>query len=217
MTEMDARVAQTNQALDDLKKQYRRDEAEVRGIEDTIAKTQAKLNAVKTNKEYQAMLKAVDDLKLKSSNLEDHMLASLEQIETAEDQKRSLLADRDDLKGEIEEKRAQITSHAEMQREKIGGLLQEREGIWHQLPPKWQALFNRAVHQGKGIGVAAVIEAVCQACRVNLPPQLYIDLMRMHTMLLCPNCQRIIYPSTIWDREEKRKTNESQSKKLRSE
>ena len=206
LSAMTAQVEQSCKTLDDLKKLYRNDESEIRGFEDTIAKTQAKLNSVKTNKEYQAMLKAIDDLKLKSSNLEDTMLAALEQIEIAEAQKVSLHADLDDLGSDIEEQKAQITKKAEEQKGKIRRQQQEREMIWSQLPPKWQTLYQRAVQQGKGIGAAAVIEAVCQVCRVNLPPQLFIDLMRMNSIILCPNCQRIMYPNTVWDNEKKNKS-----------
>jgi predicted nucleic acid-binding Zn-ribbon protein len=188
-----------------LQKQYRQDESDGRSIDDTIAKTQAKLNSVKTNKEYQAMLKAVEDLEHKKSDLEDQMLGALDQIESAESKFVSLNADFDDLKQEVEAKKAEINQKADKQREELNRLQQEREATWNQLPQKLQAIYQRVSRQGRGIGVAAVTDALCQVCRVNIPSQLFIDLMRMHTMIQCPNCQRIMYPCTIWDNEPEHK------------
>ncbi|MBT8341914.1 MAG: hypothetical protein KJP07_18065, partial [Desulfatitalea sp.] len=62
-----------------------------------------------------------------------------------------------------------------------------------------QTLYSRAKQQGHGIAVAAVIDAVCQVCRVGIPPQSYIELMRLGSMNMCPNCQRIIYPAAVID------------------
>ena len=216
LSAMAAQVEENATELDALKKQYRNDESEVRSIEDTIKKTQAKLNSVKTNKEYQAMLKSIDDLNAKNSNLQDNILGSLDLIEAAEKKSTSLLADQKDLKEEIEEKKSAVLLAAEEQKEKIGRLQTERQGIWEQLPPKWQNVYGRALKQGKGLGVTVVNQAVCQACRVNLPPQLFIDLMRLKSMILCPNCQRIMYPATIWDVQEK-SVKKQEQKEVRSE
>ena len=57
------------------------------------------------------------------------------------------------------------------------------------------------MHQGHGIAVAAVVDGVCQVCRINIPPQAYIELMRLDAMSLCPNCQRIIYPKPVIEGE----------------
>ena len=44
-----------------------------------IAKSKEKLTSVKTNKEYQALLKEIDDLKNANSKIEDQMFEILEQ------------------------------------------------------------------------------------------------------------------------------------------
>jgi hypothetical protein len=56
-------------------------------------------------------------------------------------------------------------------------------------------------HQNAGIAVAGVMDAVCQVCRMNIPPQLFIELMRMQNILMCPHCQRIIYPQNLMAEE----------------
>ena len=72
-------------AMEHLKKKYRDLESDTKANESKIAKSQEKLSAVKTNKEYQALLKEIDDIKGMNSALEDEMLVCLEQMESFEE------------------------------------------------------------------------------------------------------------------------------------
>jgi hypothetical protein len=194
---MEQQVAQSQLQLDTFKKQYRSDENEIKSIDAGIGKSDGKLGSVKTNKEYQSILKEIDDLKLKKSTIEDRMLEMLEQIEGAEQQVKVLKADRADLASEVEEQQNLIRKEAEAQSRELASLNKEREEIWGELEPKMQKMYSRAKQQGKGIAVAAVADGVCHVCRINIPPQAFIELMRLESMSMCPNCQRIIYPKAV--------------------
>ena len=78
-------VEESETALDDLRKKYRDIEAELNMNTPRIEKSKEKLRAVKNNKEYQSLLKEIEDLKNQSSSMEDSMLECLEQIESSED------------------------------------------------------------------------------------------------------------------------------------
>lgn len=185
--------------LEQLKKQYRQDESDLKSIEAAIVKGEEKLHAVKTNKEYQSTLKEIDEFKLKASATEDRMLTALDRIEEAEKQVSILKDDLVDMQGEIEDQRKTIRNEAEDQREKLEILDQKRESVWSDLDVKLQRTYERAMRQGNGIAVAAVVDGVCQVCRMNLPPQAFIELMRMNGLQMCPACQRLIYPQAMID------------------
>ena len=201
LTEYEQKVSQNGQTLDELRKQYRSGESEVQMIESQIVKSQEKLRAVKTNKEYQSTLKEIDDLKSKTSRIEDRMLEVLDEIESAEHIGRQAEADLAEVKIQMEEKQEQIRTHSEQQQNVLSRRLQERDAVLEQLDSKTKVRYNRVKQQGRGIAMAAVIDAVCQVCRMNIPPQLFNELMRMDEMLMCPNCQRIIYPKVEIDKE----------------
>lgn len=194
LTEYEDKVERNRQLLDALKKQYRSDESEVQMIESQVVKSQEKLSAVKTNKEYQSTLKEIDDLKAKASQIEDRMIEVLDQIESAESEGREDLADLAEVKIQVEEKQKQIRSQSEQKQGVLSSCLQERDVVLERLDSNTREHYNRVKRQGRGIAVAAVVDAVCQVCRMNIPPQLFNELMRMDGMLMCPNCQRIIYP-----------------------
>ncbi len=197
MAAMDQQVTEGQLQLDGVKKQYRSDENEIRSIEAGVEKSDAKLGSVKTNKEYQSILKEIDDLKLKKGVIEDRMIEMLEQIEKVEKQVKVLKADRADLAREIEEQQNLIRKEAEERSRELASLSREREEIWAELEPKMQKIYGRAKQQGKGTAVAAVVDGVCQVCRMNIPPQAFIELLRLDSMSMCPNCQRIIYPKAV--------------------
>ena len=195
------RVADRQIALDELRKQYRSDENEIKLIDTQISKSKEKLRAVKTNKEYQSILKEIDDMKQKSSTIEDQMLTMLDGMEKAESDVAEQKSDFADVKRETAAKEEEIRRIAEQQQGILTQLQQERDSILGAVPTKLQSLYARVQRQGQGIAVAAVVDAVCQVCRMNIPPQLYNELLRLDMVRMCPNCQRIIYPKVLLEED----------------
>lgn len=200
LTEYEDKVAQDRDALESLRKEYRAGESEVQMVEAQIAKSQEKLGAVKTNKEYQSTLKEIDDLKAKASQVEDQMLEALDRIESTENQAREDRADLAEVKIQVEQQQAEIREQSEQQKDLLASRLKERDKVLDRLDSSTQAHYNRVKRQGRGTAIAAVVDAVCQVCRMNIPPQLFNELMRMDSMFLCPNCQRIIYPKVALEK-----------------
>ena len=194
------RVSHQEQMLDDLKKQFRSDEDEVQMIETQVVKSKEKLGAVKTNKEYQSMLKEIDELKIKSSDLEDPMLEHLDRIESSEKDLTEKKADLADVSYEIQQKQDEIRKNADKQRVEMASMVQKRGEIWNDIEEKLRGVYENVKRQGNGIAMAEIIDGVCQACRMNIPPQLYNDLMRMDSIRMCPHCQRIMYPKAVMDK-----------------
>ena len=202
INEYEEKLAAGQAQLSDLRTQYREDETENKSIEDRINKDNEKLRAVKTNKEYQTMLKEIDELKKKSSLLEDRMLVNLDAIEQTETHLDNLKKETAVVKSEIEQQQGEILKQAEGERQALEKCRQERDGIFLCLDQKMQQLFEKVKVQGRGIAVAAIVEGVCQVCRMGIPPQMFNELLRMDSVRLCPNCQRIIYPKILIEPDE---------------
>ena len=135
-----ARVDEQEQNLTDIKKAYRSNEDEVQMTEVQIAKSKEKLSAVKTNKEYQSMLKEIDELNEKSSSIEDQMLADLDQIEIYEKELVERKADLTDAQSDIIQRQDEIRQKADRQKSELDELTDEREKIWSTLESKMQRI-----------------------------------------------------------------------------
>lgn len=177
-----------------LKKKYREQDREVQTMLSNIRKSEIKLSAVKTNKEYQSVLKEIEDLKRKKSDIEDEMIAYLETVDDAEvsleSKKKQLAA----YTREINNQKKKVQDEAEQNRNRLVELEEEHrhalKEIHSELMEKYKRI--REKHAG-GIAIVSVENAVCTGCNVNLPPQMYNELQRFDSLRFCPNCQRIIY------------------------
>ena len=181
-------------ALDDLRKKYRDIEAELNMNAPRIEKSKEKLRAVKTNKEYQSLLKEIEDLNKQSSLMEDDMLECLEQIETSEASVKQSETEFKSVAEHIQQEKADVEKEAEKGRRDLEALKAEWEQVSAAVDPGLLQTFEKVRQKVGGITIAPVINAVCQACNMNIPPQLYNELQRFDSLKYCPSCQRIIYP-----------------------
>jgi predicted nucleic acid-binding Zn-ribbon protein len=168
-------------------------EREVEDLERRKAKSKEKLLEVKSNKEYQAMLKEIDDLDDLIRGCEDRIIEQMETAEVLVEQTREHERVLSEARNKLQREGAQL----EMEATKADALIESLEGQKEQLEPQIPSdllkryQFLRA-NRG-GVALAPVNKGTCQVCHMNLPPQAVIDLQKDEMMMHCPNCQRIIY------------------------
>jgi predicted nucleic acid-binding Zn-ribbon protein len=200
LADLDAKLADSqgevtglSEELEASRKAYRQGELDIKANQETITKSDAKLRQVKTNKEYQATLREIDELKRKNSALEDDLLGLLDKIESAEKD----LAEREgrahQRKNEILAEQKTIREEADEKKRLMTGLAAERDDIVGTLPNTiMRQVEDVKNHVGRPI-IASVSAAICNGCNMNIPPQLYNELQRCDSIKRCPMCQRIIY------------------------
>jgi predicted nucleic acid-binding Zn-ribbon protein len=160
---------------------------------DTIKKTKDRLLEVKTNKEYQAILKEIENIEKKNGEIEDEIISGLDQIDHMRTEVRKKEKDFETRRSqyEKEKKKAEIDlsqlDHDLHDTEKRADAL--RKQIRDELLKRYETIKGRR----NGIAVALAWKEVCGGCHMNIPPQMYIDLQRSADLLSCPNCNRIIY------------------------
>ncbi len=194
LRDFEALMAQETQQTDTIKKEYREYEADVQDNQSSIAKSKDKLALAKNNKEYQSSLKEIEELEKKNSALEDSMLEILDKIEAAETRTSDRSREYSELSGEIEQSRLTIGAEIEEKNRELENLNQDLQKAGDNIEPKLMDIFERTKNlQANKIALARVVDAVCQGCNVNVPPQLYNDLQRRDSLTFCPKCMRIVY------------------------
>ncbi|MGD9410594.1 MAG: C4-type zinc ribbon domain-containing protein [Desulfobacterales bacterium] len=187
--------------IDELNHKYRSYETDVRMNLDGIKKSEAKLSSVKTNKEYQALLKEIDDLKEKNSNLEDVMIEFLDRIEDAENTLNAKMTEYSELQARLNNEKETIQEETETGKRQLENLDVALNSVVAEIDAGLLAIYNKTKSlQGNGIAIVAVKDAICQGCNMNIPPQMYNELQRGDSLKKCPICDRIIY----WKDENKR-------------
>ena len=192
--EFTSHIEDKKNTIEELKKQYRNYESDVQANLAKIAKSQEKLRAVKTNKEYQSSLKEIDDIKLKNVALEDEMLEFLEQIDAAEKALEETGQHYAEIADDARQEKKTVEQQAEKSKAYLRQLESERDAMCARIDANLFETFKRVqALQPNGVAIVEVSNAVCQGCNLNIPPQLYNELYRCDSLKYCPNCERIIY------------------------
>ncbi|MAF33676.1 MAG: C4-type zinc ribbon domain-containing protein [Desulfobacterales bacterium] len=181
--------------LEGLQIKYRSWESDAQLYLSRVKKSETNLRSVKTNKEYQAILKEIDDLKAKISQIEDEMLECLDRMD---DFGNAIAAKRKEYKDliEITNQEKQTIEHDAAEKMKLLGQLEmDRNRASKIIDPKLLSKYTVIKDIVKIMAIAPVKDAVCRGCNLNIPPQMYNELQKGDDLRFCPNCQRMIY----WD------------------
>lgn len=168
-------------------------EAEIQMLGERIVRSNEKLRQVKTNKEYQALQREVDDNRKRKEALETSFIQSLEDKEAKE----LLVAQREVELAQLTEKiradQEEIDKKGQSDRELLHQYRQQREEIGEKLESSLYRQFNQISDASGGLAVVEVRERLCRGCYMSIPHQLYIEVQRSNSLILCPQCNRILY------------------------
>jgi hypothetical protein len=189
----DAAAGERAEALEALRKRYRDMEGEVRMNEDAVSKKKARLNTLKTNKEYQAMLREIEELEKTNRRLDDEMLKMLEEIETGEAALTKARDEAERVRNEAAAAAAQIREAARQDEARVAELTEDHRAIAAEVPEPLLSAFARVRERVAPPAVVPVMGPSCEGCNMNLPPQMRNELKRFDSLKYCPFCHRIVY------------------------
>jgi len=193
MSDAEQEIDRKKSLVDELRKKYRLNESDYQANLSTLRKSQEKLAAVKTNKEYQSILKEIDDIKAKNSLVEDEMLKNLDVIEATERETVTLKNEFLEIKDRIDRDKETIKDKIEQSETDLAELDEKRGAISKNIDKELMSKYNIVKGLTKGTAIAPVLDSICRGCNMNIPPQMYNDLQRFDSIKFCPHCQRIIY------------------------
>ncbi len=193
-SELKLRVTDETEKMEEMRKQYRSHESDIKQNQVMIKRSQERLNSIKNNREYQALLKEIEELKRTNAATEELMIDILNQIDDAE--KRTVLMQEELqlLQNDILQEHQVVGAETETAGKRLRELDQERRKLSGKIEADVLKLFQKVQSQQvRGNAIVPVQDAVCHGCYVNIPPQMYNELQRCDQLRMCPNCQRIIY------------------------
>lgn len=188
-----AALEQNREDLEKNSKMCRDMEEEVRTVDQRIIKSNETLRMVKTNKEYQVLLREVDDNKKRKDALETELLEMMDEREksaaiVSESEKEFALLEEQAKAGQ-----ADLDRQSEDDRASLEKFQSRQEEIGKTLDPFLMDRFKRISKMNQGLAVSRVKNEVCMGCFMNIPPQLYIEVQRGTSLISCPQCSRILY------------------------
>ncbi len=179
--------------LERLLKERRHKEKELEEEVERVKKSEARVFEIKTNKEYQAVLKEIEGAKKLNRQREEEILGILERFEELQKTARQGEKELEGKRKEYEQQLSGLQERATQFDQKMAAEVRERDERQKGIPPDLLGKYRMLLDKRQGVAVAPVSNGVCQACNMNLRPQLYIELQKQQTLILCPNCSRILF------------------------
>ncbi len=190
----EARMGELQLALDSVANEQRRLENDIDSLQRKIDAERARLydGSVANAKELQSIEAEVGSLRARKSRLEDELIDQMERREDMETRLKPLEAEAAEARerlAEIEEGSAREFVEVE---KALGERNAEREAMLPAFGQDVLDLYDDLRLQKKGIGAAALVDGVCQACHQKLSP-MYVDRMkREQGIRRCEYCRRIL-------------------------
>ena len=184
-------------ALEELKKERRVVERELEEIEVKVKKSRSRLDEVKSNKEYQAVLKEIEDLKEFNFKKEEVAIKWMEDIETQERECAENSIRWEESQKIYDKKKEQCLKKMKEFDKESESLIEDRVKLAQKVDKDLLKSYDGLRNNLKGMVVVSAIEAVCQGCNLGIPPQQYNNLIKSDSLQNCPHCNRIIYCEEI--------------------
>lgn len=191
---------QSQASLDELKKKItelqvdkKNEELELKTKEEELKKHQSELFSIKTNEAYTALLKEIEEGKRLKNDIEDTVLAVMEQED-------ALLAQEKIKKEELAKKKEEVTKQQKELEDKLQRLKQNLQEVQSDQKQKIANIkseivkrYQRIREKKDGVAVVPIADRFCGGCSIALPPQVINDVLKGEDLVACRNCLRILY------------------------
>ena len=179
--------------IDALQKNRKAIESEVQAENDHMAKAKIKLPAVKTNKEYTAILSEVDAIKENVRSLEDK---ELEIMEVLEEKQKGLPAIEKKCKEEdahFQEYKTKKDNELKRMTKEMDPLVAKREAVISQIDKVVFQRYEKVAKSRGGKAVVSLQENICQGCFQQILPQMVINVKIGESIHQCSSCLCFLY------------------------
>ena len=181
--------------IETLQKQRKDLELEVQGENDHMAKAKTKLPAVKTNKEYTAILTEVDAIKEKVSKIEDMELEVMEALELKAKEIPGVEKKCKEEDAHFNEYRFKKETEEKRFKQELEELVGKRKNISAQLETEILKRYEKISNSRDGRAVVGLRENICQGCFQQVLPQMVIEVKVAEKIHQCEGCMRFLF----WD------------------
>ena len=179
--------------LEDARLKQKNLELEVKTKEANLQKFQQQMMSIKTNKEYDALVGEIDNIKSTISIQETELIETIDLIT-------SLEKNIEDYKQKLEQVKENNTKQLGILQEKIDSIGDkvsdkkgERSEIMTTIPRRIVSTYER-VRKGKGGSVVVVVKKrACGACYKALTPKKIQDIRKGDKIMTCDNCGRLLF------------------------
>jgi predicted nucleic acid-binding Zn-ribbon protein len=152
-----------------------------------------RMNRIKNIKELQALQREIEQIRQTNSEQEEELIKMMEELE-------NIKANIKTKEDEMTQRQKEWQQKQQSMQAQISGIEQSvceastrRKRIAAQVKGDLITRYELIFARRGGTAVVEVAGGICQGCYMNIPPQLWNEIIKSEKINLCPSCQRILY------------------------
>jgi len=177
---------------------------DIKSREESMNRHRQALNTAKSNKEYAAILTALNTEKADVSKCESRVLEHLARKDQLIAKSKEFDLERARFDERLKKCQAELDNYIQETRETFRRLESERNAAAAELPPSALATFDRVAAHLDGDAMAETIRVsargedhICSGCNMSVPLEHINRLKSRDEILECSSCGRILFISTV--------------------
>ncbi len=195
--ETKAKRADAAERLEKANIEHKSLELDLKSKEAELQKYQQQMMSIKTNKEYDALVAEIDQLKGQISDHENQLLATMELIETLEKDIVAYQEKEEQVLGNNEKQLQVLQEKIDSIGAKVGDKQANREEVISSIPKPTLSVYERIRRGRGGRAIVVVKKRACSSCFKALTPKKVQEIRRGEKVNTCDYCGCLLY----WDED----------------
>jgi predicted nucleic acid-binding Zn-ribbon protein len=180
------------QSLSKLEEEKTKLIADNNSYEERINKYDEQKFDVRSNKEYDEIVKTIESL-FEEVGKNEKRIKDIEEIYTMlGTDVQTLEGKTEEINAELKEKQTLLDELDEQYKQDESGLREKRDELLKKIDPSSSLLYERINKSFKGEATAIVRKGNCSGCYNSIPPQTVIEIKSAEKLYTCQSCGRIL-------------------------
>ena len=152
-----------------------------------------RMNRIKNVKELQALQREIDLMRQGNGDLEEELIRIMQELDAIKAQIQAKESEMAAMQEEWNKKQKELEEQIHSIDESVSKAATRRQTIASQVAEDLISRYELIFSRRGGTAVVEVNAGICQGCFMNIPPQLWNEIIRNEKLHLCPSCQRIVF------------------------
>jgi predicted nucleic acid-binding Zn-ribbon protein len=193
LTEARLNLEGRKRRFEEAKKKRREKERDVETIAERIEKLKGRTAQIKTNQEYQALLKEIEAAEGEKFAAEDVILELMELVDRESIELQGAEARLGGEEAKAAELKRELEAEVREAEKGVESLMGRRAALVGGIEGNLYRQYMDLLETRDGLAVVEAWAEVCQGCNMNIMPQLFVEIKKNEEIFHCPQCRRFLY------------------------
>ena len=152
-----------------------------------------RMSRITNSKELMALQREIDLIKQGNSEREEELIKLMVETDRAGAELKGKEEELAILQAEWAQQQAALQAQISGIDQAVSAAASRRQSIAAQVAGELIARYELIFSRRGGTAVVEITGGICQGCFMNIPPQLWNEIIRSEKVHICPSCQRILH------------------------